>query len=425
MIWLKYRQHDCSRGQWAQGEAAMIELLTPDEMAECDRLAIAGGIAGITLMEKAGRAVADAVARHPLGTRVLVVAGPGNNGGDGFVAARVLADARLSGAADAARPLEALKGDARRGGARAGPVRSSRPRAEGVAGAGVIVDALFGAGLNRAVTGEARALIEAMNASGAPIVAVDLPSGINGASGAVMGAAVRAAESVTFFRRKRGQCCCRAGCMPARCARRHRHSGRACSTRVRPRVFANGPALWAAFPVPRLDGHKYARGHAVVVSGGLAFDRRGAARRARRAAGRRGAGHAREPARGARRQRRREPRRDGARGRRRGRARRAARRPPAQRGRARARARRRGGARATWSRAALGGERAVVLDADALTSFADAPDALFAAIAGRAGGADAAPGRVRATVQMSIVKSLTKSKLNASAAAKASARSCC
>src|SRR5436305_6905965 len=70
----------------------MIELLTPGEMVECDRLTIAGGTPGIALMEKAGRAVADAVARQPLGTRVVVVAGPGNNGGDGFIAARILAE---------------------------------------------------------------------------------------------------------------------------------------------------------------------------------------------------------------------------------------------------------------------------------------------------------------------------------------------
>src|SRR4051794_41816201 len=70
----------------------MTELLTPDEMAECDRLTIAGGASGMVLMEKAGRAVADAVARHPLGTRVVVVAGPGNNGGDGVIAARGLVE---------------------------------------------------------------------------------------------------------------------------------------------------------------------------------------------------------------------------------------------------------------------------------------------------------------------------------------------
>src|ERR1700704_1749625 len=113
----------------------MIELLTPDDMAACDRAAIASGVPGSALMERAGRAVADAVARHPLGTRVLVVAGPGNNGGDGFVAARVFAErgypvrVQLLGEAGA-------RGDAAEA-ARMwrGPIEPAKPDA--VAGAGV------------------------------------------------------------------------------------------------------------------------------------------------------------------------------------------------------------------------------------------------------------------------------------------------
>src|SRR2546423_8871554 len=152
----------------------MIELLTPDEMAQCDRLTIAGGIAGIALMEKAGRAVADAVARHPLGTRVLVVAGPGNNGGDGFLAARVLAERGYPVRMMLLGEAGALRGDAAEA-ARLWGRSIERAKPDAVAGAGVIVDALFGAGLNRPIDGEARALIEAMNASGSAVVAVDLP----------------------------------------------------------------------------------------------------------------------------------------------------------------------------------------------------------------------------------------------------------
>ena len=268
----------------------MNELLTPDEMAECDRLTIAAGTPGIALMEKAGRAVADAVARHPLGTRVVVVAGPGNNGGDGFIAARVLAERGYpvrDAAAWATSPRCAAMPRRRRGFGR-GPVEPAKP--EAVAGAGVIIDALFGAGLNRPVEGEARAIIEAMNASGSPIVAVDLPSGINGASGAIMGAAVMASESVTFFRRKPGHVLA-----PWKDARRHgarcryRHPRQPCLNACGRSTFANDPALWGrAFPIPRLDGHKYSRGHAVVVSGDLSFT--GAARLAARGALRAGAG---------------------------------------------------------------------------------------------------------------------------------------
>src|SRR5690349_12952680 len=182
----------------------MIELLTNAEMAEADRLTIASGTAGIELMEQAGRAVAEAVAaRHPPGSKVVVVAGPGNNGGDGFVAARVLAErghrVRLLLLGERSR----LKGDAAEvAGHWRGALEPASPPALG--GADVIIDALFGAGLDRPVQGPARVMIEAMNASGVPIIAVDLASGINGTTGAMMGVAVRATRSVTFFRRKIG-----------------------------------------------------------------------------------------------------------------------------------------------------------------------------------------------------------------------------
>jgi ADP-dependent NAD(P)H-hydrate dehydratase / NAD(P)H-hydrate epimerase len=267
----------------------MIELLTNDEMGKADRLAIEGGVAGITLMENAGRAVADAVtARAGAGATIAIVAGPGNNGGDGFVAARLLAArgfaVRLALVGDRAK----LKGDAAEAARRfGGTVEPASARV--LDGAAVVVDALFGAGLDRPVTGAAAEMIAAMNACGAPIIAVDLPSGINGTTGAVMGCAVSAAESVTFFRRKPGHVL-----LPGRV-----HCGRVeladigipaqVLERVRPHIFLNCPALWQAhFPVPRIDGHKYARGHAVVVSGGASHT--GAARLAARAALRAGAG---------------------------------------------------------------------------------------------------------------------------------------
>jgi hydroxyethylthiazole kinase-like uncharacterized protein yjeF len=267
----------------------MNELLTTAEMAQADRLTIASGIPGIDLMEAAGRAVADAVAtRHPAGTRVAVVAGPGNNGGDGFVAARVLADrryrVRLLFLGDRGR----LKGDAAQAATRwQGTVDSASAHALG--SADVIVDALFGAGLDRPIEGAARALIEAMNASGVPIVAVDLASGINGTSGAVMGCAVRASRTVTFFRRKPGHLLLpgRIHCGPVEVA----DIGIASDVLVdiRPQTFGNDPVLWRAqLPLPRIEGHKYSRGHAVVVSDGAVTT--GAARLAARAALRAGAG---------------------------------------------------------------------------------------------------------------------------------------
>lgn len=275
----------------------MIELLSNVEMAEADRLTIAGGTSGIDLMENAGRAVAEAVAGcQPIGGRVTVVAGPGNNGGDGFVAARLLAERGYTVLVLLVGKPGQLRGDAADAAKKwTGAVAAAQPDA--LDGADIVIDALFGAGLDRPVEGLARAMIEAMNARtraqtgqrAVPVVAVDLPSGINGNSGAVMGVAVNAAQTVTFFRKKPGHML-----VPGRL-----HCGTitvanigisgAVLARIAPLTFENIPALWRAdFPVPRHDGHKYDRGHAVVASGPSWST--GAARLAARGALRAGAG---------------------------------------------------------------------------------------------------------------------------------------
>ncbi|MDO9411483.1 MAG: NAD(P)H-hydrate dehydratase [Pseudolabrys sp.] len=263
------------------------ELLTTAEMGEADRLTIKAGTPGIDLMERAGIAVADAVSALS-GRRVLVVAGPGNNGGDGFVAARHLAERGYEVGVSFVGDRAKLKGDAATAASRwSGQVHPAEPAQ--LDGCDIVIDALFGAGLDRDITGQAKAMIEAINQSSATIVAVDLPSGINGGNGAVMGAAVKAQHTVTFFRRKPGHVL-----LPGRL-----HCGTltladigipaSMLDAIKPQTFANGPALWGArFPVPKVAGHKYARGHAVVVSGGLSTT--GAARLSARGALRAGAG---------------------------------------------------------------------------------------------------------------------------------------
>src|SRR5664279_2079838 len=170
---------------------SMTELLTTAEMAEADRLTIASGIAGTDLMENAGRAVADRVAAVLKRRDVIVVAGPGNNGGDGFVAARLLAERGFSVRVGFVGDRKRLTGDAARAAERwTGPTEAATPAS--TANCDLIVDALFGAGLERVVEGLPRAMIEAMNGASVPILAVDLPSGVNGTTGAVLGVAVNA-----------------------------------------------------------------------------------------------------------------------------------------------------------------------------------------------------------------------------------------
>src|SRR3954462_15180478 len=265
-----------------------MEVLTSTEMERADRLTIAAGTPGFALMMSAGQAVAEAAMDLVAEGPILVVAGRGNNGGDGFVAAAELAARGREVSVILLCERDSLQGDAALA-ARGWkyPVLPFNPQAIGRPA--LIIDALFGAGLNRPVKGEPHDMIEAINANGAPVLAVDLPSGINGTTGGVMGIAVRAAETVTFFRRKPAHLL-----LPGRI-----HCGRvrvadigidaSVLEEIRPRTFANLPQLWREeFPVPRIDTHKYVRGHAVVVSGDIAAT--GAARMAARGSLRAGAG---------------------------------------------------------------------------------------------------------------------------------------
>ena len=243
-------------------------VLSAEEMRAAEAAAVAGGTASAALMETAGEKVAQIAMRAFSMRPATVVCGPGNNGGDGFVAARVLAEASWPVKVALIGDRAALKGDARlMADLFDGEILPFSPAL--LAGAGLILDAIFGTGLARAVEGEARVAIEAMNAHPAPVLALDLPSGVDADTGVVMGAAVQAARTVTFHARK-----------PAHLLFPGRGLSGAvdvvdigvsdeASAKAGSRTFENHPVLWGGlFPRPGWSGHKYHRGSVMVLSGG-------------------------------------------------------------------------------------------------------------------------------------------------------------
>jgi ADP-dependent NAD(P)H-hydrate dehydratase / NAD(P)H-hydrate epimerase len=264
-----------------------LALLTPEEMGRADRAAIAMGVPGPQLMEAAGRAVAGAAMRLRGPGAAAVLCGPGNNGGDGFAAARHLAAAGWRVRVGLLGERSQLKGDAAHHAALwTGAVEPLTPAI--LDGADLAIDAIFGAGLARPLDGVAKAVVEALAARGVPSLAVDVPSGLDGATGEVRGAAAQAVLTVTFFRKKPGHLL-----MPGRtlCGRVELADiGIPASvlTAIKPKTHENGPALWLKdYPWPAPDTHKYKRGHALVFGGAVMT---GAARLGARAAARMGAG---------------------------------------------------------------------------------------------------------------------------------------
>ena len=250
-------------------------LLTPEEARQADAWTIKNGKAGVELMEAAGRAVADIVVDYvgtPLevGGEVVVLCGPGNNGGDGFVVARHLdewgypvrvltLDVKKSPSGDAQKMANKWHG----------PIEQAGDKP--INGAAVIIDSLFGTGLSKPIEGNAADLVIEANAANAFRLAVDIPSGLNALTGNALGTCFQADATVTFFHKKAGQVVApgRFYCGGAD----HVHVAdigipEAALEAISPKNFSNEPGLWSSeYPFQGPASHKYDRGHLLVLGG--------------------------------------------------------------------------------------------------------------------------------------------------------------
>jgi NAD(P)H-hydrate epimerase len=259
------------------------EILTVAEMYAADRYASEHGVPSLTLMENAGRAVADEICKRWTPRPTAVLCGPGNNGGDGFAVARLLKQRGWDVRVETLGDVASLKGgaaDMAKGWTGDTVALRSEPAAE------LVVDALFGAGLSRPLEGAARAFAGTCDPS--RVVSIDVPSGLHGDTAKALGdLCVKAGLTVTFFRKKPAHVL-----MPGRDACGEivvADIGIPDAAAAGAKLFENGPELWGAdYPWPKSIGHKYSRGHCIVVSGPM--NATGAARLAARAALRIGAG---------------------------------------------------------------------------------------------------------------------------------------
>jgi ADP-dependent NAD(P)H-hydrate dehydratase / NAD(P)H-hydrate epimerase len=267
----------------------LLELLTAEEMERAEQLTIESGIASHTLMENAGRGVSEEVVRRfPRGTKVTVLCGPGNNGGDGFVAARALRERGYQVRLALLGKIEDLPTDAKEM-ARRWDETIEPMSLSVIENAEVIIDSIWGAGLRGPINGVPAQIIEAATERELPVIAVDVPTGLDMTNGRIHGVAFKATTTITFFRRKTGHVL-----QPGR-----NYCGEikvidigipsSVISKISAQTFLNEPDFWLRyFPRLKPDGHKYDRGHAVAVSGPM--ESTGAARLAARAALRVGAG---------------------------------------------------------------------------------------------------------------------------------------
>ena len=265
------------------------EVLTPAEMQHCDQLtAETGGCSEHSLLLRAGSEVAAlCLARYPEAVGFDVLCGPGNNGGDGYVAASHLAAAGC--AVTVWREMAPAAGSAAELCADAWSAQVERLSDFEPKTGHIIVDALYGAGLTRPLGGSAAAVADQCRIASACVVAVDLPSGVSGLIGRADGSAFQAALTITFVRSKPGHWLFPGRSLCGELVVADIGTPDRVVASVGSRCRVNDPAVWKAhLPRPAFDTHKYARGHAVAFSGGAG--KTGAARLSAMAAARAGAG---------------------------------------------------------------------------------------------------------------------------------------
>jgi ADP-dependent NAD(P)H-hydrate dehydratase / NAD(P)H-hydrate epimerase len=265
-----------------------LALLTAEESKTADKAAIESGTSSETLMENAGKALVALITQEYQPTPILIVCGTGNNGGDGFVAARLLKEQHWQVTLVVVGDEKTIEGDAKAAKAKwnmaGGAVRAFS--ADLLRNSELVVDAIFGAGLDRDIEGATKEAINAINGAGRPIISVDIASGIKADSGAVLGVAIRATHTVSFVRPKPGHVL-----LPGKA-----HTGQlsvydigVSGDTTAPTHFLNGQALWKkTYPFPTAQSHKYTRGHSIIVGGPMQST--GAARLAAMSALRAGSG---------------------------------------------------------------------------------------------------------------------------------------
>jgi NAD(P)H-hydrate epimerase len=261
-------------------------ILTVAEMQESDRKTIAAGTAGAVLMEQAGQSVVDIIIQNYAPCPVLVLCGPGNNGGDGFVIARLLQEAGWAVRIAAMKAAADYQGDAALMAKKCGGKFEALSETIDLKETALVIDALFGTGFSKALAPPLAEMLQNIAVAGLPVIAVDIPSGINGDTGAADPATLKALHTVTFHAKKPGHLL-----LPGRayCGQIHiTDIGITHEEHTTPPLYENSPALWyPLFPQPQTGDNKYSHGHAVIFGGAKMT---GAAKLAAHAAMRSGAG---------------------------------------------------------------------------------------------------------------------------------------